>query len=107
MMRTQSENAFEKDLPADLSPVLTRATVLFRSKGLLCKQNVMLLNSVSLHRSAPPLSEEAIKKVAEKHGVPTPIVKIDNKVDNFATVLSVEFGNELGELLDTVSSWPH
>jgi UTP:GlnB (protein PII) uridylyltransferase len=39
--------------------------------------------------------------VDPKKEVPTPIVKIDNKVDNFATVLSVEFGNELGELLDT------
>lgn len=53
-------------------------------------------------RAAPTLDEEAIKEVTEKHGVPTPIVKIDNKVDNWATVLSVGFGNELGELLDTV-----
>lgn len=53
------------------------------------------------YRSAPPVSED----VDPKKEVPTPIVKIDNKVDNFATVLSVEFGNELGELLDTVG--PH
>lgn len=31
-----------------------------------------------------------------------PIVKIDNHSDAFATVVSVEFGNKLGELLDTV-----
>ena len=34
--------------------------------------------------------------------VPEPIVKIDNESDPFATVVSVEFGDRLGELLDTV-----
>lgn len=31
------------------------------------------------------------------------IVKIDNESDAFATVVTVEFGDKLGELLDTVS----
>lgn len=35
---------------------------------------------------------------------PTPVVKIDNMSDAFATIVSVEFGDRLGELLDTVSS---
>eukprot|EP00879_Flechtneria_rotunda_P010773 GHRR01011257.1.p1 GENE.GHRR01011257.1~~GHRR01011257.1.p1 ORF type:complete len:278 (+),score=74.67 GHRR01011257.1:309-1142(+) len=33
---------------------------------------------------------------------PVPIVKIDNKSDPFATKVTVEFGDKLGELLDTV-----
>ncbi len=33
---------------------------------------------------------------------PTPVVKIDNMSDAFATKVSVEFGDRLGELLDTV-----
>ena len=48
------------------------------------------------------MTEEAIKEEASKQGTPVPIVKIDNKSDNFATVVSLEFGDELGELLDTV-----
>jgi hypothetical protein len=31
-----------------------------------------------------------------------PVVKIDNRSDPFATIVSVEFGDRLGELLDTV-----
>lgn len=48
-----------------------------------------------------PTSEQIHKKY-EEHGIPTPIIKIDNKADNFATVVSLEFGDQLGELLDTV-----
>jgi len=36
--------------------------------------------------------------------VPTPVVKIDNFSDPFATKVSVEFGDRLGELLDTITS---
>lgn len=35
--------------------------------------------------------------------VPEPIVKIDNESDPFATIVTVEYGDRLGELLDTVS----
>ena len=34
---------------------------------------------------------------------PKPSVKIDNQTDPFATVVSIKYGNKLGELLDTVS----
>lgn len=34
----------------------------------------------------------------------TPIVKIDNRSDPFATIVTVEFGDRLGELLDTITS---
>lgn len=37
---------------------------------------------------------------------PTPIVKIDNISDPFATVVTVEFGDKAGDLLETVSAPP-
>lgn len=42
--------------------------------------------------------------MAEAGAVPKPVVKIDNQHDPFATVVSVQFGDRLGELLDTVWS---
>jgi hypothetical protein len=40
--------------------------------------------------------------------LPEVVVKIDNESDAFATVVTVEFGDRLGELLDTVrSEGPH
>lgn len=33
-----------------------------------------------------------------------PVVKIDNRSDPFATIVTVEFGDRLGELLDTITS---
>jgi hypothetical protein len=36
--------------------------------------------------------------------VPEPVVKIDNERDPFATVVTIEYGDRLGELLDTVGS---
>jgi UTP:GlnB (protein PII) uridylyltransferase len=36
--------------------------------------------------------------------VPEPVVKIDNERDPFATVVTIEYGDRLGELLDTVAS---
>ena len=47
------------------------------------------------------LSQEAIDAAIDK-GHPIPVVKIDNRADNFATVVTIEFGDQLGELLDTV-----
>lgn len=34
--------------------------------------------------------------------MPTPTIKIDNASDPFATIVKVDFGDRLGELLDTV-----
>ncbi len=34
--------------------------------------------------------------------VPEPVVKIDNQSDTFATLVTVEYGDRLGELSDTV-----
>ncbi len=36
-----------------------------------------------------------------------PIVKIDNQHDPFATVVTIEFGDRLGQLLDTVRPFSH
>jgi hypothetical protein len=48
-------------------------------------------------------------RVSTTNGVPAssdtaalPVVKIDNRSDPFATIVTVEFGDRLGELLDTV-----
>lgn len=50
--------------------------------------------------------EEEIHQKFKEQGIPTPIIKIDNRSDNFATVVSMEFGDQLGELADTVCSPP-
>ena len=42
---------------------------------------------------------------ADAGAEPQPIVKIDNQHDPFATLVTVEFGDRLGELLDTVRRW--
>lgn len=36
--------------------------------------------------------------------VPEPVVKIDNESDPFATIVTIQYGDRLGELLDTVAS---
>ena len=68
-------------------------------------------DSVSLTLPADACSATASKEAKEtsdriqqnlEKGVPKPVVKIDNQHDPFATVVDIEYGNELGELLDTV-----
>ena len=39
---------------------------------------------------------------APAEGEPTPVVKIDNQHDPFATMVTIEYGDRWGELLDTV-----
>ncbi|KAK9810145.1 hypothetical protein WJX72_005535 [[Myrmecia] bisecta] len=52
----------------------------------------------------------AVSASVEENGVqatvegPKPIVKIDNQSDRFATVVSIQFGDRLGELLDTIGA---
>ena len=38
--------------------------------------------------------------------MPEPVVKIDNEKDPFATIVSIQYGDRLGELLDTVGAGP-
>lgn len=45
---------------------------------------------------------EAATNGTSSAAVPEPVVKIDNETDPFATIVSIEFGDRLGELLDTV-----
>ncbi|KAL4431582.1 hypothetical protein ABPG77_001424 [Micractinium sp. CCAP 211/92] len=47
---------------------------------------------------------EAATNGTSSAAVPEPVVKIDNETDPFATIVSIEFGDRLGELLDTVAS---
>lgn len=42
------------------------------------------------------------EKVDTPEGIPNPIIKIDNQSDRYHTVVSIQFGDRLGELLDTV-----
>lgn len=49
--------------------------------------------------SATEVNRGEVQRVRE---APKPIVKIDNQHDPFATVVSIQYGNKLGELLDTV-----
>lgn len=50
----------------------------------------------SLAASAPAASPSS--------AVPTPVVAIDNTSDSFATVVTISFGDRLGELLDTTAA---
>ncbi|DBA72543.1 hypothetical protein WJX79_008130 [Trebouxia sp. C0005] len=51
------------------------------------------------------LSTEVDRDDAQKHEeAPKPVVKIDNQHDPFATVVSIQYGNRLGELLDTTAA---
>ena len=59
--------------------------------------------SASSDGNASPQVAEIHEQFREQD-IPIPIIKIDNKTDNFATVVSMEFGDQLGELLDTVGT---
>lgn len=57
---------------------------------------------------AHPLERRAAAQQEAGNGaaaqeLPEVVVKIDNEHDPFATIVTVEFGDRLGELLDTVS----
>ena len=47
-------------------------------------------------------TEVPLDKSQQSEDAPKPIVKIDNQHDPIATVVSIQYGNRLGELLDTV-----
>jgi hypothetical protein len=62
--------------------------------------------------AAPSLIVRPVVRSAQANGAtatakPTPVVKIDNTSDAFATVVSVEYGEKLGELLETVRGVTH
>ena len=77
--------------------VLTRPqkTFLFLSLSLF-------LFLFSLPCSATPATDAPSSTSAS--AVPTPLVVIDNTSDSFATVVTLKFGDRLGELLDTVAA---
>lgn len=56
---------------------------------------------------APPPLRRAVAESTNGSSsatVPEPVVKIDNERDPFATVVTIEYGDRLGELLDTVGA---
>jgi len=56
--------------------------------------------------TAPSLRSRKVLCRAESTATaqPTPVVKIDNIHDAFATVVTVEFGDQLGEMLETITA---
>ncbi|KAK9908048.1 hypothetical protein WJX75_002091 [Coccomyxa subellipsoidea] len=64
-----------------------------RLRGRLCRAQQGV--------ASPPAENGAVGTSEE---VPTPIVKIDNQHDPFATVVTIEFGDRLGQLLDTIAA---
>ncbi|KAL6755983.1 hypothetical protein V8C86DRAFT_2658705 [Haematococcus lacustris] len=62
--------------------------------------------------SCPLVHSRAMRVVARAQAtvgapakpVPTPVVKIDNLTDPFATLVTVEYGDKLGELLETITA---
>lgn len=57
-----------------------------------CARSSVVRASAASDTTTPPVS------------VPVPVVKIDNIHDPFATVVTVQFGDELGDLLDTIGA---
>ena len=53
--------------------------------------------------AAPAKEEQEAVLNSLPDDIPTPIIKIDNQHDPFATVVTIEYGDRLGELLDTVN----
>lgn len=54
--------------------------------------------------ATPPKEEQDAVLDNLPDDIPTPVIKIDNQHDPFATVVTIEYGDRLGELLDTVSA---
>lgn len=59
--------------------------------------NVLIVRAAS----ATEVNTGEVKRVTD---APKPIVKIDNQHDPFATVVSIQYGNKLGELTDTTAA---
>lgn len=66
-----------------------------RASNVLQTTNLLVFRAAS----ATEVNRGEAKQVTD---APKPIVKIDNQHDPFATVVSIQYGNKLGELLDTV-----
>ena len=60
------------------------------------------LHRVRAQQEATALESKNGAAATAEDAVPTPVVKIDNQHDPFATVVTIEYGDRLGELLDTV-----
>lgn len=66
-----------------------------------CASSVLLMINLLVFRAASA-TEVNRGEAQQVKDAPKPIVKIDNQHDPFATVVSIQYGNKLGELLDTV-----
>jgi len=73
----------------------------FASRPMTKFANTMQLTSSLEMRASSSYAEEVVNK---PEGEATPIVIIDNIKDPFATVVSIQFGDYLEELIDTVAA---
>lgn len=70
--------------------------------GLVCECRVAITGAKGLN-GAEQVKEEA-KEIQEQELSAVVEVKIDNHSEPFATIVTVEYGDKLGELLDTVAA---
>ena len=52
--------------------------------------------------TATPSIEQGMVKKEEAKSIPEPVIKIDNHTDPYHTIVSITYGDKLGELSDTV-----
>ncbi|CAL5229552.1 g12901 [Coccomyxa viridis] len=88
------------EIPAVLVPRDARlrlsTPVLRRHRGSVCRAEQGV---------AAPLKEEQDAVLNSlPDDIPKPVIKIDNQHDPFATVVTIEYGDRLGELLDTIAA---
>jgi hypothetical protein len=69
-----------------------------RLGGVVVERRVIYSRLCSVCSAA----ESATANGTTPASIPEPVVKIDNESDPFATIVSIEYGDRLGELLDTV-----
>ncbi|KAK9804954.1 hypothetical protein WJX73_003269 [Symbiochloris irregularis] len=93
------------------APHITLPRALDRSSARL-PAAVMHLGTAGLRQAlvrvtaTANVAEDYVKEetVETPEGIPNPVVKIDNQSDKYHTVVSIEFGDRLGELLDTIAA---
>lgn len=82
-------------VPKSRGPVSKRAVIRAQKQAKVASRSVKLVCRAEVTGTTA---------TADKAGKCTPAVRIDNTSDPFATVVTVEFGDELGELLETITA---
>ena len=82
---------------------LKRSIACRRSDEAVCADPILCMNRAEQGVAAPLKEEQDAVLNSLPDDIPKPVIKIDNQHDPFATVVTIEYGDRLGELLDTVS----